>query len=62
MCLILFYPSEVYETIVYRFHSLHASITSTYIFKIKHFWPYTKYNNICLSYKKPGWPRLSSPL
>ena len=33
-----------------------------HVFKIKHFWPYTKYNNICLSYKKPGWPKLSSSL
>ena len=33
-----------------------------YDIKHKHFWPYTKYNNMCLQYEKHGWPKLSSPM
>ena len=32
------------------------------VIKNKHFWPYTKYNNIYLNYEKPGWPKPSSPM
>ena len=55
MCLKFMKPPYI-DSIAYM------QILLEYIFKIKHFWPYTKYNNICLSYKKPGWPKLSSPL
>ena len=50
--------------IVYSFINIIALhlLLLQYHFTNKHFWPYTKYNDTCLNYEKPGWPKLSSPM
>ena len=57
---ILLHPSICIASV----HNLIAFILKLLSCKIqnKHFWPYTKYNNIYLNYEKPGWPKLSSPM
>ena len=67
MSLYNYYPSlYLYVLIlcVAFIRSLHSDIhiSLLYDFKNKHFWPYIKYNNTCLNYEKPGWPRVSSPM
>ena len=60
MSLILLHPSiciaSVHKLIAFILKLLSCEI------KNKHFWPYTKYNNICLNYQKLGWPEPSSPM
>ena len=60
-CTILFSLVMICVAFMQGLHSLHSHITTIGI-KNKHFWLYTKYNNICLNYEKHGWPKSSSPM
>ena len=61
--MVLEYPGQVlcmWHSYVDFIANIHVTLLCD--FKTKHFWPYTKYNNTCLNYDKPGWPKLSSPI
>ena len=62
--LVLIYPSYFFMYVTFVCIDLIAFIHILLVcdFKTKHFWPYTKYNNVCLNYEQPGWPRLSNPM